>query len=125
ASDFSYQIGEGDELTYTAFTTALTAAGFKSGSTTELVSPFEVAYESGDVRSDYSTSEIALSASGGDDQLVLGSSYVYRSAEGAAGDDTFIVTRYQVGDVTISDSNGEDIIKLDVGVVVTDVEEVA
>ena len=64
-----------------------------------------------------------LPNSGEHDTLVFGSSYTYRSVVGAAGDDTFIITRHQRGDLFIDDLDGEHIIKFDEGVEITHVEE--
>ena len=55
-----------------------------------------------------------LGGGGNDNVLTLGSSAAGR-AEGAAGEDTYIVTRYQSGEVIISDS-GVNTLKLDNGV---------
>ncbi len=66
--------------------------------------------------------EIHLSSTGEHDTLVLGSSYTYSSSPtGVGGNDTIIITRFQTGDVTINDVNGQNIIKLDHGVQITDV----
>ena len=65
---------------------------------------------------------IFLPSSGDHDTLVFGSGYTYRQANGAAGDDTFIVTRHQVADVSIDDALGQNTIKFDDGVTITHVD---
>ncbi len=68
-------------------------------------------------------SHIDLSSTGQHDTLVAGSSYTYRSFNGAGGNDTMVITRFQTGDVTINDINGQNIIKFDHGVQITEVQE--
>ena len=68
-------------------------------------------------------SHISLPSTGQHDTLVAGSSYTYRSFNGAGGNDTMIITRFQAGDVTINDINGQNIIKFDHGVQITEVQE--
>ncbi len=66
---------------------------------------------------------ISLATSTQHDTLVAGSSYEYRSFSGAGGDDTMIITRFQTDDITINDAVGQNIIKFDHGVAITDVEQ--
>ncbi len=66
---------------------------------------------------------INLASSIQHDTLVAGSSYEYRSFSGSGGDDTMIITRFQTDDITINDINGQNIIKFDHGVAITDVEQ--
>ena len=70
-----------------------------------------------------SFANVSISNTGDHDTLVFGSSYTYRSVEGAAGDDTFIITRHQRGDLSIHDQLGEHIIKFDEGVEITHVDQ--
>ena len=70
-----------------------------------------------------SFADIIIPNTGEHDTLVFGSSYTYSSVVGAAGDDTFIITRHQRGDLFIDDLDGEHIIKFDEGVEITHVEQ--
>ena len=70
-----------------------------------------------------SFANIFIPATGEHDTLVFGSSYTYRSVSGAGGDDAFIITRHQRGDLSISDSLGGHIIKFDEGVEITHVDQ--
>ena len=71
-----------------------------------------------------SFANISIYNTGDHDTLVFGSSYTYRSVEGLAGDDTFIITRHQRGDLSINDPDGQHIIKFDEGVEITHVDEI-
>ncbi len=66
---------------------------------------------------------ISLANSTQDDTLVAGSSYEYLTFSGGAGNDTMIITRFQTGNVSINDGLGENIIKFDHGVGITEVVE--
>ena len=71
--------------------------------------------------------EGSISLSGGDDKnaVGLGFSDIIESANGAVGNDTFIITRFQYGKVEISDTDGtENLIKFDYGVTITGYREV-
>ena len=70
-----------------------------------------------------SFANVLISNTGEHDTLVFGSSYTYSSVEGLAGDDTFIITRHQRGDLSINDALGEHIIKFDEGVEITHVDQ--
>ena len=70
-----------------------------------------------------SFANVSIYNTGDHDTLVFGSSYTYRSVEGLAGDDTFIITRHQRGDLSINDSDGQHIIKFDEGVEITHVDQ--
>ena len=67
--------------------------------------------------------DIDLPSSGAHDTFVVGSGYTYASASGAAGDDTFIITKHQRGDAEIDDTLGSNIIKFDEGVEITHVDQ--
>ena len=67
--------------------------------------------------------DIDLPNSAAHDTFVVGSGYTYASASGAAGDDTFIITKHQRGDVEIDDTLGSNIIKFDEGVEITHVDQ--
>ena len=69
-----------------------------------------------------SFARISLSNSSEHDTLVLGSSYTYGTVSGAAGDDTFIITRHQRGNLSINDTLGSDVIKFEEGVSITAVQ---
>ena len=70
-----------------------------------------------------SFANVLISNTGDHDTLVFGSSYTYSSVQGLAGDDTFIITRHQRGDLSINDQLGEHIIKFDEGVEITHVDQ--
>ena len=70
-----------------------------------------------------SFANVLISNTGQHDTLVFGSSYTYSSVEGLAGDDTFIITRHQRGDLSIHDPDGQHIIKFDEGVEITHVDQ--
>ncbi len=77
----------------------------------------EVTLTDNDTTRSFST--ITLAASGEHDTLVFGSSYTYRSASGGAGDDTFIITKHQRGDLSLSDPFGSNVVKFDEGSSIT------
>ena len=70
-----------------------------------------------------SFANVLISNTSEHDTLVFGSSYTYSSVEGLAGDDTFIITRHQRGDLSIDDQLGGHIIKFDEGVEITHVDQ--
>ena len=70
-----------------------------------------------------SFANVLISNTGEHDTLVFGSSYTYSSVEGSGGDDTFIITRHQRGDLSIHDQLGQHIIKFGEGVEITHVDQ--
>ena len=114
-TNWKYQIGDGDALDWTEF---LTAIGL-SGSTGTLSTPYTVDSLATD---SVTAGNIAsrLSGTGADEVFSLGVDG-YLKSEGGNGDDVYIITRYQKGDVTLSDGFGANILKFDYGVEIASV----
>ena len=114
-TNWKYQIGDGDALDWTEF---LTAIGL-SGSTGTLSTPFTVDSLATD---SVTAGNIAsrLSGTSADEVFSLGVDG-YLKSEGGNGDDVYIITRYQKGDVTLSDGFGANILKFDYGVEIASV----
>ena len=90
------------------------------GIESEVVFNREVTLTDNDTTRSFST--ITLTASGEHDTLVFGSSYTYRLSSGGAGDDTFIITKHQRGDLSLGDPFGSNVIKFDEGSSIAAVE---
>ena len=110
ATNWQYQIGDGNSLSWAAF---LTALGLGSGGGT-LSTPFTVDSLASDT---ITGGNIASGLSGAnlDDVLSFGGDG-YFTSEGGSGDDTYIITRYQSGDVDLTDGFQLNTIKFDYGV---------
>ena len=121
---FSYQIGDGEVLDYDAFKAAIDAFGTNSEST--LAEPFtvETSTPSPDLTSDTESVPL-IEILGGDDGDVLGAatSLEISRMSGFGGNDYYIITQYQQGDVSISDDAGANVIKFDYGVEITGFSE--
>ena len=114
-TNWKYQIGDGDALGWTEF---LTAIGL-SGSTGTLSTPFTVDSLATDSVTEGNIAS-RLSGTGADEVFSLGVDG-YLKSEGGNGDDVYIITRYQTGDVNLSDGFGANIIKFDYGVEIASV----
>ena len=110
ATNWQYQIGDGNSLSWAEF---LTALGLGSGGGT-LSTPFTVDSLASDT---ITGGNIASGLSGAnlDDVLSFGGDG-YFASEGGSGDDTYIITRYQSGDVDLTDGFQLNTIKFDYGV---------
>ena len=110
ATNWQYQIGDGNSLSWAEF---LTALGLGSGGGT-LSTPFTVDSLASDT---ITGGNIASGLSGAnlDDVLSFGGDG-YFTSEGGSGDDTYIITRYQSGDVDLTDGFQLNTIKFDYGV---------
>ena len=113
--EFQYQLGDGDLLNYGDFVSTL--------GTVSASSPYVVTGSSTvAIPDDGFRNEISLYRTVGDDIVGLGSDFDL-SVTGGLGDDSFIITRFQTGDVSISDTAGSSYIKFDRGVTIVSVYE--
>ena len=113
-ANWQYQIGDSDVLlSWADFLEELGLSG--DGGT--LSTPYRVA----SLASDSETGgNVALQLSGGDaDEVFAFGNDGGLDAEGDEGDDIYIITRYQSGNVALTDADGTNIIKLDFGVEVS------
>ena len=120
---FSFQLGDGEVLDYDAFKTAIGASG--TAGTSSLLSTYTV---TGSTTAPDVTGNAAVtgnrSITGTGDEDILGAANDFAlSLNGVVGDDAYIITRFQYGDVNISDSLGANLIKFDFGVELTDYSE--
>ena len=109
-ANWEYQLGDGDVLSWAEF---LTALGSTTG--TALTTPYTVDSLASDSATDGNEFASVLVGSGVSEVFSFGGDGE-RSAAGLNGDDVYIITRYQTGDVTLSDGAGTNIIKFDFGV---------
>ena len=117
ATNWQYQIGDSDVLlSWTKFLEKLGLSG--DGGT--LTTPYRVTSLAA---SDSETGgNVALQLSGGEaDEVFAFGNDGRLDGVGGAGDDIYIITRYQSDDVTLDDRSGTNIIKLDYGVEVSSV----
>ncbi|MGB0343635.1 MAG: beta strand repeat-containing protein, partial [Parvibaculales bacterium] len=125
---FSFQLGDGSVISsYAALKTALGASG--SGSSTGAVLTMANDYAvtgSASVTAPSQAGAISESATttGLGDVVALGTD-TDLTAGAAGGDDYYIVTRFQYGDVDVTDGLDSNIVKFDYGVTVTQVKEFA
>ena len=114
-TNWQYQIGDGNSLSWAAF---LTALGLGSSGGT-LSTPFTVDSLASDA---ITGGNIASQLSGAslDDVLSFGGDG-YFTSEGGGSDDIYIISRYQSGNVDLDDTFGTNIIKFDFGVEITSV----
>ena len=107
---WQYQIGDSDVLSWAQFLTALGLSG-NGGALTNAYTVDSLASDSvtgGNVASVFSGSSAdEVFSFGGDGAL---------DAEGVAGDDVYVISRYQTDDVDLRDLFGTNIIKFDYGV---------
>ena len=115
-NNFSYQIGDGGVLSYSEFKFAL------SDATPE--DPYYV-YSSSSVgggRNAPNGIDAYMPITAKADIIGIGSNFnIITNA--AAGDDVYIITRFQYGDVSISDSQGDNLIKFDLSVSIVGFQE--
>ncbi len=120
-----FQLGDGSELSYAAFKTAIGATGngnppgkaltFNNDySITKATTAPNVTGNPND------PADFSLETGGSEDVISLGSDYDL-TVGGLGGTDVFVITRFQYGDATISDTTS--LIKFDYGVTITDVWE--
>ena len=122
----SYQIGDGEVLDYDAFKAAIDAFGTNAGSALAEPFPVETSTPSPDLTSDTESVPL-IEILGGDDGDVLGAatSFEISRMSGFGGNDYYIITQYQQGDVSISDDAGMNVIKFDYGVEITGFSEMS
>ena len=113
--EFQYQLGDGDLLNYGDFVSTL---GTVSASSPYVVTGSNTVA----IPDDGFRNEISLYRTVGDDIMGLGSDFDL-SVTGGLGDDSFIITRFQTGDVRIDDVAGSSYIKFDRGVTIVSVYE--
>ena len=109
-ANWEYQLGDGEVLSWSQF---LAALGPTTG--TALTNAYTVDSLASDSATDGNEFASVLVGSGVSEVFSFGGDGV-RSAAGLNGDDVYVITRYQTGDVTLSDGFGDNIIKLDYGV---------
>ena len=113
---WEYQIGDGDVLSWAEFLTALGLGG--NGGT--LSTPYTVdSLASGSV-ADGNEFASALLGSGVSEVFSFGGDGAL-DAEGGAGDDVYVISRYQTGDVDLTDADDSNILKFDFGVEISSV----
>ena len=127
AGSFGYQLGSGEVLTYADFKTAIGATGMDSLRADYAITSFTDAPELSDPRLE---ARVARSLSGaGNEDIITAASDYNLTVSGGSGDDVFVVTRFQYGMLEIDDvftsSNGQNLIKFDYGVTITDYAEVS
>ena len=123
AGKFSYQLGDGEALSYADFKTAIGASGTNETSalatdytiTTATAVP-DISGNTGSVPTETLVTTIHS------DVIGMGGDVDF-SAIGAGGDDVYVITRFQHGDIDISDALGANLIKFDVGVSITGYSE--
>ena len=116
-TNWQYQIGDGDVLGWTEF---LEELGLGSSGGT-LTTPYRVAsFASDTVTGGNIASEFLGSRA---DEVFSFGGDGWFGAYGREGDDIYIITRYQSDDVTLTDTDGTNIIKLDYGVEISAVRE--
>ena len=103
---WQYQIGDGAVLSWAEFLTALGLSG-KGGALSTAYTVDSLASDSVTAGNEFAS---ALLGSGADEVFSFGGDGA-RSAQGLVGDDVYVITRYQTGDVTLSDGAGTNIIK--------------
>ena len=113
--EFQYQLGDGDLLNYGDFVSTL---GTVSASLPYVVTGSSTVA----TPDDGFRNEIGLYRTVGDDIMGLGSDFDL-NITGGLGDDSFIITRFQTGDVRIKDVAGSSYIKFDRGVTIVSVYE--
>ena len=109
-ADWKYQLGDGAVLSWADFLTALgptTGAALTNAYTVD-----SLAGDSAAGGNDFASDFLGFTA---DEVFSVGGDGDF-SASGAAGDDIYIITRYQTGDVTLDDLTGVNTIKFDFGV---------
>ena len=109
-TNWEYQIGDSDVLSWADF---LAALGPTTG--TALTNVYTVDSLAGDSVAEGNESASTLLGSSADEVFSFGGDGA-RSAEGVTGDDVYIITRYQTGNVILRDGFGTNIIKFDYGV---------
>ena len=109
-ANWEYQLGDGEVLSWSQF---LAALGPTTG--TALTNAYTVDSLASDSATDGNEFASVLVGSGVSEVFSFGGDGV-RSAAGLNGDDVYVITRYQTGNVTLSDGFGANIIKLDYGV---------
>ena len=124
-----YQLGSGSKLTYAAFKTAIGANGI--GDALTFGDDYSVTSYGAKETGSYSASvtQSNLPGTANVDIYSFGSDEHVTKAGAGQGDDVYIITQHQYGDVTIDDvassGSGSNLIKLDYGVTITDVSETA
>ena len=113
-TNWEYQIGDGAVMSWTEF---LAALGPTTG--TALTTPFTVDSLATDTVTAGSIAS-RLSGTSADEVFSLGVDG-YLKSEGGNGDDVYVVSRYQTGNVNLTDGAGANIIKFDYGVEITSV----
>ena len=109
-ASWKYQIGDGDVLSWADF---LAALGPTTG--TALTNVYTVDSLAGDSVAEGNESASALLGSSADEVFSFGGDGAL-TAEGVDGDDVYVISRYQTGNVTLKDGFDTNIIKLDYGV---------
>jgi len=104
---FSYQIGDGAELTWAAFF-ALARNGYEVGASSYL--------DSNILGSGGQPTPILYGGFSTQDDVFAAGEDTPARLRGAGGNDVYIITRFQNNTVDIADSAGDDVIKFDVGV---------
>ena len=127
AGSFGYQLGSGEVLTYADFKTAIGATGMDSLRADYAITSFTDAPELSDPRLE---ARVARSLSGaGNEDIITAASDYNLTVSGGSGDDVFVVTRFQYGMLEIDDVftslNGQNLIKFDYEVTITDYAEVS
>ena len=106
-TNWQYQIGDGEVLSWTEF---LTALGPTTG--TALTTHYTVdalASDSAPAGNEFTSDFLGFDA---DEVFSFGSDSAF-SADGVKGDDIYIITRYQTEDITLEDLTGNNILKFD------------
>ena len=109
-TNWEYQIGDSDVLSWADF---LAALGPTTG--TALTNVYTVDSLAGDSVAEGNESASTLLGSSADEVFSFGGDGA-RSAEGVTGDDIYVISRYQTGNVILRDGFGTNIIKFDYGV---------
>ncbi len=120
---FSFQLGDGETLSYADFKTAIGASG--TNATSALAADYAVTTQTSVPDISGNTEDAPtqrLVSTGEADVLGAGGDFSF-TASGGGGDDTYIITRFQHGDVSISDTFGTNLVKFDAGVTITDYSE--
>ena len=111
-ADWQYQIGDSDVLL--SWADFLEKLGLSSDGGA-LSTPYRVASLAGDSVAEGNYFGSLLSGDDADEVFAFGNDGGFR-ANGIDGDDIYVITRYQTGNVTLDDRSGTNIIKLDYGV---------
>ena len=119
-SRYEYFVGEDRHADYTAFKTAIGADSI----TAEMPFTVETAASAALTRATYDIPTTTGDVVGThDDDVVAVGRDANLVVDAGPGDDIYVVTRFQFGDILIADNFGKNLIKLDYGVTITDYDE--